>query len=210
MSDSACFQPVLGEGISGEAVAFTVDENSLSEARGLIKALRELQEKFELMHFEKGGKEQMNHLTEPLEQISREIPVWDIKADVQDFALLAAIAKRLGLSLPALPVGEGAVPLLPNGRMMLKLSWVLQYTSPDPFAVKGILRVLPPRMAKTVQLSYQKARKAFFDGLEPFLAHRIGGVRWWRKHRRQLPPGGLPSMDDSGRVGQYWCVHHSR
>src|SRR5437588_6210385 len=54
--------------------------------------------------------------TSPLGRLAEEgIPLGDVRADVQEFGLLAMLAQNDGGSLPLLSMGEevGAVPLLP-------------------------------------------------------------------------------------------------
>jgi hypothetical protein len=119
--------------------------------------------------------------SEPLNALAEEVPVQDVKTDVEDFGLLSALAESGGSTLPALQVGKRAVPLLPESSMAFDLLQELLHSFGNfqqllrPILLQSLLRTTTPAGVETVPLSRKESQAAFFSGFEPFLAHRILG-----------------------------------
>jgi len=157
-------------------------------------------------------------LTRPLDEISREVPMPDVLADVQDFGVLAALARSESApSFTVLRIGKdrGVVPVLPPLGLIEQSQWIgwpfplresfwfIQDAFSFPFDKRTIERV-----------PWNTAREGFFAGLRPFLAARIGGERWWRSQGPQSQQSGGEGgsgTSGSGRARtQLWTVETKR
>jgi hypothetical protein len=153
-------------------------------------------------------------LTRPLDEISREVPMPDVLADVQDFGVLAALARSESAPLfTVLRIGEdrGVVPVLPPLGLIeqsQRIGW--------PFPLRGSFWFIQdsfsfPFDKRTIErVPWNTAREGFFAGLRTFLTARIGGERWWRSQgpqSQQSGGGGGTGTSGSGRAGtQLWTV----
>jgi len=148
----------------------------------------------------------------PLDRVSEEkgIPLQDVRADLEDFTLLAPVAQRYGI--PALILGEARVPVLPGHGILRSILEAVRRTrgrtdSPwlwieaarsylqDAFAGENA-----PQEVQTLNL--EEAQTAFFRGLSSYIAVRIAGVPWLQ--------GQMPSKSGGQSNGQWWKAETQR
>jgi hypothetical protein len=197
---------------------FPSDVQSAREAAVLTNALREQQLKeldaqpaemfFAGLDFE-SVRRVRSRLTGPLEEVSQEIPMVDIRSDVQDFGVLVAYSQATGGNMLVLHIGEKTtVPVLPQVGLLEQyqilgspftppyFDWFRQESFKSSFDGKALS-----------QVSLHTAQEGFFLGLKSFLAARIGGVRWWRSQKSGGGGGGTSGGVGGGGSAQLWEVH---
>lgn len=171
--------------------------------------------------------------TRPLEKLAESLPLGDVRADIQEFGLLAMLAQDTGAELPVLSMNAGAsaVPLLPpQGFWDSTLEG--EYFSADQLTSNFQEFIHEASELKGHHLrSLNYVQKTFFRGLQRFLAARIAGVRWARKLPSQryeeyrlaevgvaelafageggggAPPGQQTGADSGAGLYQRWTVH---
>jgi hypothetical protein len=171
---------------------FPFDDKSAHEAADLTNALRERHFKeiqarpsdilsprpdFESVEHARG------QLTGPLREISSDIPMVDVLADVQDFGVLVAYGRMTDGVMTVLRIGKDrtVVPLLPQHGLLEQyqgIGWPFIPPEFNWFRRKFFQSSFDEKALDEVPL--QTAQESFFSGLKSFLAARISGVRWWR------------------------------
>jgi hypothetical protein len=202
---------------------FKVDANSLKRAQHLTDALaaqiagREPDEVVRAFLRAPESAEAVADLTAPLDQMPEKLLWRDVRADVQEFDLLLALARISNTNILALDMGSERtrVPVLPAHGVLIGLikmslikdfqcEWVAELAQ---HLLQGALQETRERK---VQLSWREAHTAFFEGLSTFLAARIAGVPWLTRQMDLPSPSGPPGPRGAGgRIPprQQWTVH---
>jgi hypothetical protein len=166
---------------------FPFSEGTVKEAESLTHALRECHLKglTEPKNVVAPGydfaqtKRARSQFTGPLSAISREVPMADIEADVQDFGVLVAYARMTDGLLTVLDRGKGLVlPVLPHSGLLenyQRVGWPFVDPGSGWFRRKFFqayfdISILGDAKVEVVQ-------DGFFGGLQSFLTARIGGFR---------------------------------
>lgn len=108
--------------------------------------------------------------SQPLAELSSQIPLHDVSEDIQDFGALISFATYTNRPVPALPIGS-------NGTRLPIIFSTKESSQNRPFTHTGV-----------EEISIDEARSTFFQGLSSFIAARIAGVRAGRGS------GGGPGM----------------
>jgi hypothetical protein len=144
--------------------------------------------------------DQISALTSPLDQIASDIPLPDVRTDVVDFALVVSLAVQADGVIAMLRMGEKGkrVPILPRHKIL-----------PDLFRSLGrSFREVFANVPAAQAVSIAEAQEVFFQGLSTFLAARISGMPWLRRHPTSPAPlgGGAPGVPGSSPVHQRWTA----